>query len=516
MRRLVEAVLALLVLAAPLAGRAAEPAAADSVRTPFARYFATALGGGATGSLAPYLLGSLNHGKTPYAGTALADAGIIRPLSRATRFSYGFGAEGLAGYRKGVDYSRYEADAQAWTVSRFSPPAVWLQQLYGEVKWRGVFLTVGLKEYGPALLNASLSSGDLVESGNARPIPQARIGFVDFQDIPFTNGWVQIQGEVSYGKMVDNAYLKDTYNYYNYHIALNTLYSYKRCFFRSKPSMPLSVTAGMQVGSFFGGKSEFYSNGVLKRVDHYSQSLKTFFKIMFPFGENGEDYYTGQTLGSWDFLARYRLRSGDELRAYFQGPWEDGTGIGRMNGFDGIWGLEYRAARQAWVDGAVVEYLDFRNQSGPIHWEPDDTPGTTVTAHATGRDDYYNNAYYNAWANYGMALGSPYFMAPIYNSDGYPAFLCNRMRGFHIGLSGHPTATLAYRILASYSHGLGTYHAPYHPARDNFSMLFEAEWDAARLLPGLSARAQLGFDAGSLRGDNFGAMVAITYSGIIR
>jgi hypothetical protein len=46
-------------------------------------------------------------------------------------------------------------------------------------------------------------------------------------------------------------------------------------------------------------------------------------------------------------------------------------------------------------------------------------------------------------------------------------------------------------------------------------MLIEAGWDAAKLLSGLTVKGTLAFDAGTLRGDNFGAMVTISYKGNI-
>ena len=64
-----------------------------------------------------------------------------------------------------------------------------------------------MKERGSALLNDILTSGDVVESGNARPVPQLRAGFVDFQNVPLTDGWLQIQGELGYGKFADGGWM---------------------------------------------------------------------------------------------------------------------------------------------------------------------------------------------------------------------------------------------------------------------------------------------------------------------
>ena len=95
----------------------------------------------------------------------------------------------------------------------------------------------------------------------------------------------------------------------------------------------------------------------------------------------------------------------------------------------------------------VVEYIDFMNQSGPIHWAPGDFPGTSLVSQATGSDDYYNNKTYNSYANYGLVLGTPVIMSPIYNTDGQILCLNNRMRGFHIGAEGSISPKVDYRVL---------------------------------------------------------------------
>ena len=269
-----------------------------------------------------------------------------------------------------------------------------------------MFLTAGLKERQPALLDYRLSSGDLVESGNSRPIPEVRAGFTDFQNIPFTDGWVQIQGEISYGKLTDNGWLKNHFNYYTGHINLGAIYSYKRCFLRTNPMKPFSATVGMQVGAMFGGTTSWYSQGRQTSSQTFSRGIKEFFRMLIP-NDGGQSYYSGSSLGSWDVHLRYWLRNGATVRAYLQKPWEDGSGIGFLNGFDGLWGLEYKSAFPGVVSGVVVEYLDFTNQSGPMHWDPDDAPGSSITTRAEGSDDYYNNHEYNSWAYYGMSIGTP-------------------------------------------------------------------------------------------------------------
>lgn len=483
--------------------------------------FGARVTGGVTGAFGgsdftPYYISANSHGRLSTQNDALVNLGAELAVRPSRRVDIRFGVDVIGGYTGSVDYMRWHvgdgADAPGgWNTNPRYPSRLWLQQLYGRIDYRGVFLTAGMKEHSSALLDSRLSSGDLVESGNARPIPEVRVGFNDFQNIPFTRGWVQIQGELSYGKMADNGWLKDHYNYYEGHINLGALYSYKRCYFRTMPSQPLSVTVGMQVGAFFGGETAWYSKGVKIQERKFSKGIGQFFRMLVP-TDGGKDYYQGSSLGSWDLLARYRLKNGAQVRAYMQKPWEDGSGIGFLNGFDGLWGLEYRAARPGIVSAVVVEYLDFTNQSGPLHWDPDDEVGTDITTRAEGNDNYYNNYEYNSYANYGMAIGTPFLPSPVYNTDGHLQFADTRVRGFHVGVEGIISPEIGYRLLGGYRKGWGTARVPLKKPVTDTSLMVEASY-TPRSLSALKLTAQLAMDAGSMFGDKVGAALSVTYTG---
>ena len=482
-----------------------------------------------SGDFAPYYIASNRHGVLTQSSNALARIEAWRPHEEGKRFTYSFGVDALGGYSSSVDYMRFQeaaADAavpagglavkNGLLVPHAEHPArVWLQQLYGELRYRGVFLTVGMKEHTSALLSSTLSSGDLVESGNARPIPEVRAGFHDFQNIPFTNGWVQIQGEIAYGKPMDNKWLRNHYNYYYGHLNQGEFYSYKRCYFRTKPSQPFSVTVGMQVGAFFGGTTNWYTDGKNIRTRSYSRGIKQFFKMLVPTDGSTLAYYSGSSLGCWDLHLRYRLPSGASVKAYMQKPWEDGSGIGCLNGFDGVWGLQYTAPQPGLISGAVIEYIDFTNQSGPMHWDPDDNPGTTITHRAEGADDYYYNHEYNPYAYYGMAIGTPFMVSPIYNTDGNMVFAYNRMRGFHIGVEGVITPELSYRVLGGYRRSWGRYRDPLPDPRSDTSFMLEAGY-SPRKVAGLTVLAQFALDHGTLLGNNTGGMITVRFSDVLR
>lgn len=478
-------------------------------------YSGSATAVGSTGDFAPYFIGSMNGGRTVRSSEALADIRAEVALNRSRRFSWGAGAEFIGGYSSANTYERYDAATASWTTQQNRPSAAWIQQLYGQVKYRGVLLEVGQKDASSALLDERLSSGDLTRSGNARGIPGASLGFIDFQDIPFTRGWVQIDGVVTYGKFTDSNYMRRQYNYYNWVLATDTYYTYKRCYFRTKPSEAFSVTLGMQTAGQFGGVSAWYRRGQNYKTEARGFRIKDAFKMLLPTQGNGNNFYEGNTLGSWDFKARYRLADGRSISFAFEWPWEDGSGIGRRNGWDGLWGLYYHArpADRAIITGAAVEYLDFTNQSGPIHWAPGDMPGTDMTSPTTGGDNYYNNDTYTAYANYGMAIATPFLVAPIYNLNGYPAFQHNCARGFHAAVTGCLGADFDYTLKYSYQKAWGVGRHPQPYCRLDNSMMADVRWNARALMPGLSARATAAFDAGRLRGNNFGVLVGITYTG---
>lgn len=479
-------------------------------------YKASALANASTGDFAPYFIGSLNGSRIVRKASALADVAVSVPLDRNRRFSWSAAAEIIAGYSTANRYDLWLPEENMWGYQSNRPALTWIQQLYGEIKYRGVFLCIGQKDPESAMLNEKLSSGDLTRSSNARGIPGASVGFVDFQNIPFTNGWVQIDGVIEYGRFTDDNFDRKQFNHYNAMLATDLWYTYKRCYFRTKPSQPFSVTVGMQTAGQFGGSTSFYHQGVVYKHDVRGFRLADVFKMFFPLQGNGDGFYEGNSLGSWDLKARYRLKSGSEISFVFQGPWEDGSGIGRMNGLDGLWGLYYTSPRRDIVNGVAFEWLDFRNQSGPIHWSPGDFPGTTIGSQATGGDNYYNNFTYTAYTNYGMAIATPFLVAPIYNLNGYPAFLHCRARGIHLALTGCVGPSIDYSVKYSWQQAWGMGRVPQSYSLLDNSLLLDVKWDASSILEGFAVNAKLAFDAGSLRGDNFGIMLGVRYNGAFK
>lgn len=464
-----------------------------------------------SGDFAPYGIMSNRYGVTTQPSSIMVRGALKHEWDTTARWSWTAGADIIAQASSATDYARYQQSSKSWTERGLRPSAAHIQQLFAGIRYRSVFAIVGLKEYPSAILNDSLSSGDFTRGINARPMPGVSFGLWRFVDIPFTRGALQISGEIFYGRPTDSRWLEDHYNYYSSFINTNWWYNYKRLYFRTKPSLPVSVTFGMQAACQLGYNIRHYFGGNFgySLVDHVN--LWETIEMLLP--STGEGYWRGNHLGSWDLMARWRMPSGHQLKAYFQWPWEDGSGIGRRNGWDGIWGIEYVAASpRSIISGAIIEYLDFTNQSGPTHWAPHDRPGTTITDEATGSDSYYNNANYNGYTYFGMGLGTPFLPGTVYNRDGYMCYVDTRVRGFHMAAKGWLASNFDYRVMLSYRQGWGDYYAPRTQKVHDFSWMLEAAWHVSNV-PGLKVSAIAAMDHGDMIGNNIGGAISLTYTG---
>lgn len=506
------AALALLALTiSPLSARA---------QLPTIEWQASARGVAASGNLAPYFLTSRRHGTLSQPLSLQGRAAIAAPIATDRRFSWGFGLDALADISKGTRYLRYDADTHTTIHHSLHPSRLRLQQIWAGVKYRSLFATLGMKENDRSLFDSPLGSGDIVLSDNARPIPQLRLGFIDFQNIPLTRGWLQIQGELAYGRFCDGDWLRNHFNRLEGFVTTGVWFHYKRLYLRTNPDKPFSLTIGMQHAAQFGGTRRIFHHGEQIGLQKSSLRFRDFVDVFFQKrgGKGATDadraYYNGNHLGAWDIRATYSPGCGHTFSLTAQCPWEDGSGIGKLNGWDGVWGLEWKAPAAGILSGARIEYFDFSNQSGPIHWAPSDHPGTGINGVATGADDYYNNYFYDGWANYGMALGTPLLKSPIYNLDGTLRFTDNRIRGFQIAAEGaiHPRLTWTAKL--AWRRSLGTPFLPRVRRLSATSLMLAASYSLPRV-QGLRLSAALAIDAGTLYPASSGLMATLEYSGVL-
>lgn len=363
----------------------------------------------------------------------------------------------------------------------------YLQQCYVNLSWKSFFIEAGSREQKPVLRNELLSSGSFVKGVNAKPIPQVHIGTNGFWTVPYTKDWLQINFDFGYGKFIDNSYHEDKFHLEgsgNSRYTKGTYYHQKHLYFRSNPNKRIFVTVGIEHAVQFGGTKYSYENEVLVSKKKPA-NLRAFWRAIFPGGdsqyfENGsmEDWVYGNHVGMMTFQVGWNINKNHQIQAYLDNPFEDGSGIRKGNGWDGLWGLQYtnKVPGRQYIRGAVFEYFQTTNQSGPIHWDSGDYPEpirSQITDKVTGVDEYYNHAFYDGYAHYGMTPGNPLITSPIYNKDGNLGFRDNRVKAWHLGVNGEITDRLSYLAKGSYREGLGTYYVPLSPKHHSFDMMLQ-------------------------------------------
>lgn len=468
------------------------------------------------GEFAPYYVSALQHGKVFASKGFYLDAAVEKPIEFDKRFSWGAGVELHGGISSKVSYLKWVETGET-TLNDMRAAPVNIQQLYGIIRYRSLYVMLGMKNHESILLNNSLTIGDLVESGNAREIPQLRLGLVDFRNIPLTKGWLQVQGEIGIGKFTDNHWLEKFYSYGSNHINTDAWFTYRRLYFRTRPAERFSATFGLQAAGELGGTTRWFYQGRETDRIHESLSFNKFLKWLFPIGaeKSGKgEYYDGNNLGSWDILLRYRLPWAQTVvKLYLEKPWEKGSSLGWGNAWDGLWGVEFDFGRiSRFFKGVLFEYLTTMNQSGAFHFSPDDYPGTTIPSDIHGGDEYYNNNEYNSYQNYGHGIGTPFLKSPIYNLDGFPQYVDNRLHGFQLSANGQFNEISTWKIAISHRKAYGSGRQPrLHPV-DDTSWMIEVGY-RFRSVRGLSLNGKIAADHGDMLGNNFGIALTAVYKG---
>ena len=113
-----------------------------------------------------------------------------------------------------------------------------------------------------------------------------------------------------------------------------------------------------------------------------------------------------------------------------------------------------------------------------------------------------------------MSIGTPFLPAPIYNLDGYPQYIDNLVRGFHVGVMGNLNKNLEYRVLGGYRKAWGDGRIPRAEAVESTSVMAEINYYPPKI-KGLSVKAQVAIDQGTMYGNNFGSCVTVSYNGLL-
>jgi len=405
-----------------------------------------------------------------------------------------------------------------------------IHQAWADVRWLHGMITVGSKEQPMQLKNQELSSGSQTLGINARPVPQVRLSLPEYYTLPIFGDIFHLKGHIAFGKMTDGRWAKsftEGNNPYNDGELFHSKAGYLKI---ENETSPLSVELGLEMACIFGGT--YHLNDGLGTEIKSKSNLRSFWNAFWPGGsEANETTYQnveGDHLGSWVARVNYNPE-GWGLSVYADKFFEDHSGMVMLD-YDGYgtgdnWnvrdkrryllydlkdimlGVEVRLPRFRWANTIVAEYIYTKYQSGPVYH--DHSP--SISDHIGGVDNYYNHSATNGWKHWGRVMGNALFLSPIYNDNGSLDCLNNRFKAIHLGISGDPLKQLHYRLLFTWQDGLGTYSNPYTGKRDNVSMAAEAAYKFKR---GWAAKCAIGFDHGTIYGNNTGAQLTISKSGL--
>lgn len=454
-------------------------------------------GSAATSSNTPFWMVSNRYGVVPLdAGNVFLDAGVFHNQHFGNKFRWGAGLDVIA------------------AVPRHRN--VFIQQAYAEIGYRSLLLSVGSKERYNSLWDRNLSSGDMVQSPNARPIPEVNLSMPEFTVVPWTKGLLQVRGDFAMGRSFDTDYLEDFANVKQTYVK-NVLWHHKSFFLRIKDTrndFPLSFTMGAQHFAQWGGTS------TNPKIGKQPQSFKDMIRVIF--GQKGGEDATlsdqinvlGSHYGSFDFKLSYTTKDlGGHF--YYQHYFNDKSGIEFANKSDGLWGIQIDLPATPWLSKIVGEYLVTMNQSGPMHFidfDHDKWEG----GRGGGNDDYYNNGeYLTGFSYFNRGIGSPLIPAPEYNEDGILGFKNNRVKSWHIGAEGSINALLSYRVLFTAMNGWGTSYLPFLNKKYGTSTLIDINYTHPQLKSWLFT-GSVAADSGTMIGKGVGFSLGVTKTGLLK
>lgn len=397
-----------------------------------------------------------------------------------------------------------------------------IQQLYGQFEYGKFKLTAGSKELSMEFNNQELSSGDMVIGINARPIPQIRIEIPEFWTVPGSKKWLGIKAVLSYGWYTDNKWQKDFTNKKTLYTS-NSLFHNKALYLQvgNKKIFPLTFTGGLAFATQFGGEAW----NVSKRADdpiggvnyhiNMDSGLKGYWNSLIIGGNDPNDgnykNVEGNHVGSWHGSLKYQEKNWS-VRGYFEHYFEDHSQLFIQYGWkDMTYGLEIELPDNPIASNLVIESISTKDQTGGIYHDA----STTLPEQISGKDNYYNNHVYGGWQHWGMAIGNPLLISPIYNSNGTITFRHSRIKATHIGVAGNPTKKIHYRLLYTYMKSWGTYDSPLTDTQSNQYLLAELTYKPIKY-KGWSATGAIGINKGDIIKNSLGMSFTLRKEGLLK
>ena len=403
--------------------------------------------------------------KEPFSG--LLELGIEKPSSNDERwYDYDFGVA-LGG---GVDNKGVSGH---------------IDNLYAHVRLYIADITVGIHYEDDELHRNCLTSGNLLFTRNAHPIPRVSVGIDRYTAFPGLFGYLEVKGGMSYGWAFDDGAVR---NWKLHHAFIGG---------RIGGKLPVRLYYEFHHVAQWGGYSD--------ALGDIGNSFRDYVNVVLV--RNGGSTANDQQNAYGNHIGSQRLGLEVDIKGfrghvYWHNISEDGPikFIGfTPNSHDGLWGVSLEQHRWEFINCILYEYLNTTDQSGSFH----DKDGLYVA----GNDSYYQNYIYpNGWTYHGSVIGNA-FLQP--NNS--------RVRVHHAGISGDIYG-FEYRLIGSFVENYGSYSLT-----DLSSNRERKSYNTALLLEvnkyvkkawGMEFGLSLGMDIGTQYGNRFGGMISIKKRGI--
>tara|TARA_Y100000741_G_C18233463_1_gene550778 strand:+ start:57 stop:1454 length:1398 start_codon:yes stop_codon:yes gene_type:complete len=357
----------------------------------------------------------------------------------------------------------------------------------------------GKIKYLHGMADHELSSGSLIQSKNAEPIPKILLKNTNPFNFKIKKISLLINAGLSHGFIEKGDYIAQPQLHEKWaNIKIN--------------KNNLSLHLGLVHNAIFGGGTNEF--GLLP------SSLADFIRVFF--AQNGDENAPkneninslGNHLGTWD-LGLTLDNKNYILTTYLQHPFEDQSGSRwLLNWQDGLYGLTLEnKSDQLFIDKINIEFLYTLNQSG----------SNEVSRNTYGWDDYYNHyIYLSGWTNKGRSIGTPFAVLGSNEARKHTHIENNRIKALHLGVLGKLGSKLSFKHLSSYSINYGNFfdedrlnklklYNKYSPPINQYSGMIELIINNFRMNKNISFGILYAQDKGNLYFDNSSLEISIRY-----
>lgn len=388
-----------------------------------------------------------------------------------------------------------------------------IPEAYSQLNFKSLYIYVGRKKQNFGIGDSTLSSGSMIWSGNALPLPVIQAGMENYQKL-FVN-WLAFKGHIAHGWFHKQTYVWDYYLHQ------------KSLFFRlGKPNSKVKLYSGILHNVQWGGTPKFNIDPNDGRLTNgkFPSDWFTFKNVFFPqkalvdttlgYGNFEVENRFGAHLGQVDFGAEISAQNFN-LLLYRQIPIETGRTIGSLSNLDdGIYGFSVKNKNEnQFFEKIVCEYLYTLNQHS--------YQGLIARLLNIPKKEYMNDAflfnhmqYIDGWTYNNRTIGSA-FLIPQRElrpersiNDEYVFINNNRIRAFYLGLNGKIN-NVSITLKTSFSKNFGVISRPINPINQN-SYLFLASFPIKKW--GASINTSISLDQGDLIYDNYGTFISVKKS----